>query len=134
MGCRFLLEQPGGSVACLHERLQKLFEQLMIFQTTIWGGAYATDPGVATPKRHILYSNDKRLLTELSTAAGHLSREQLDAFGGQIVKRQKTKAGGDSWTGIKDAMSQSQLGTQFLFFSHLDCVFVSLAACDRIAF
>ena len=103
-------------MACLHERLQKLFEQLIIFQMTIWGGAYATDPRVATPKRHILYSNDERLLRELGTAAGHLSREQLDAFGGQIVKRQKTKAGGDSWTGLKDAMSKSQLETQLWHF------------------
>lgn len=115
MSCRFLLEQPGGSVVDLHPRLQYLMRIGCVFKTGIWGGSYATDKETATPKRHELYSNDQRLLRELSAAAGHLSKEELQSFGGQLVKRQKRDDGREAWTGLKGAMTDSQLDTQRLF-------------------
>lgn len=120
MSCRFLLEQPGGSIVDLHPRLQYLVSIQCIFKTGIWGGSYATDKEKATPKRHELYSNDERLLRELNAAAGHLSKEELQSFGGQLVKRQKRDDGREAWTGLKGAMTDSQRGPQKCFL--LACV------------
>lgn len=107
--CRFLLEQPQGSKAPIFPRLQDLFSQQEVHHTGIWGGAYASDPSLATPKRHWLYSNDPALLSRLEAAAGHLSKSQLDALGGEpLTKRQKGADGKVHWSGNKEAMSKSQ--------------------------
>lgn len=110
-GCRFLLEQPAGSFLSLFPRLQKLLE-FQIFQTTFRGGAYSADRSTSTPKRHICYSNDRRLLQELSQAAGHLSRDDLQEFSGQATtKRRRKEDGSVSWTGNKEALTNTQWGT-----------------------
>ena len=111
--CRFLLEQPGGSTAELYPRLSKLMSLLKIWKTQIWGGAYATDRREATPKRHLLYSNDRRLLQELNQASGHLGREELAEFGGDpLVKRYKKADGSTGWTGNGETLTKSQSQTQ----------------------
>ena len=108
-GCRVLLEQPHGSTACHHPRLDGIFSNLPIFQTRIWGGAYAADTCAATPKRHVLYSNDASLLSRLSTAAGHLTGEELSALSGEkLVRKRKRDDGTETWTGNKDTMTKSQ--------------------------
>jgi len=112
-GCRWLLEQPHGSTACHHPRLDEIFSNLPIFQTRIWGGAYAADTSAATPKRHVLYSNDANLLSRLSTAAGHLTGEELSALSGEkLVRKRKRDDGTETWTGNKDTMTKSQYGPQ----------------------
>ena len=110
MGARFLLEQPGGSRAELHPRMQSFFAQQYVYTTSIWGGAYANDPSEATPKRHVLYSNDPALLSRLTTCAGHLTQEQLRALSGEpLVKKQKKADGTRTWQGCKETMGKSQL-------------------------
>lgn len=116
MGCRWLLEQPGGCVLCLHPRLQSLFHSAKIFVSGFWGGAYASSREEATPKRHVVYSNDCRLLREISMAAGHLTRSQLEEFNGApLTKRQKRPDGSIAWSGNGETLTQSQLGPQLLF-------------------
>jgi len=89
LGCRFLLEQPHGSTARYHPRLSQVFDQQTVYETRVWGGAWADDVNSASPKPHLLYSNDQRLLFELYAAGGHLTGYQLQEFGQSLVKRQK---------------------------------------------
>ena len=111
MGCVFLLEQPHGSLCELHPRMALILAAIQIFKCGIWGGLYASDRSQATPKRHVLYSNDEKLLRELSMAAGHMTKEDMSSFTGDpLVKRQKREGGGESWSGVPGVMTNSQLG------------------------
>lgn len=113
--CRFLLEQPQGSRAPAHPRLDSFLNQQNIFTLGIWGGAYATDRATTTPKRHWLWSNDEKLLSELGLAAGHLTAADLSSMEGDpLVKRRKKEDGSTSWSGIKERLHESQRGPKFL--------------------
>lgn len=112
-GCRFLLEQPQGSKAEEHERLVELFRAYWIFKGAIWGGAYADNRAMSSPKRHWLYSNDDKLLSELGLAAGRLTGQELaEMTGPPLVKKQKREDGTSSFTGNKDALKESQCHPQ----------------------
>ncbi|CAK9038692.1 unnamed protein product, partial [Durusdinium trenchii] len=88
--------------------MQSFFAQQYVYTTSIWGGAYANDPSEATPKRHVLYSNDPVLLSRLTTCAGHLTQEQLRALSGEpLVKKQKKADGTRTWQGCKETMGKS---------------------------
>ena len=83
---------------------------IQIFKCEMWCGLYASDRSQATPKRHVLYSNDEKLLRELSMAAGHMTKEDMSSFTGDpLVKRQKREGGGESWSGVPGVMTNSQL-------------------------
>ena len=113
--CRFLLEQPQGSRAPAHPRLDCFFKEQNIFTLGIWGGAYATNRSTTTPKRHWLWSNDEQLLSELGLAAGHLTAADLSSMEGDpLVKRRKKEDGSTSWSGIKERLHESQCGPEFL--------------------
>ena len=105
--CRFVLEQPGGSAAEIHPRLQQLFNGYRIFRTAIWGGNYANDNN-CTPKRHWLYGNDRMFLQRLAVAAGYMSKERMHELTGDLVKRVRKDDGTWSWSGRKDALQASQ--------------------------
>lgn len=80
-----------------------------VFVCTIWGGLYADSPENATPKRHVLYSNDEELLLRLQAAAGSATRDQLDALHGpSLVTKYERPDGSMSFSG-NDAMQSSQL-------------------------
>lgn len=122
--CRFLLEQPNGSMAPAHPRLEPLMSQHRIYKQGIWGGAWADDRSKTTPKRHILFSNDIRLLRELGIASAHLSKEELNNMCGEpLTKRSKKADGSTSWTGDKKRLQASQWGPKNLC---LDLTFVLL--------
>lgn len=111
LGHVFLLEQPHGSMCELHPRMEMIFAVCCIFKCGIWGGLYALDRSEASPKRHVLYSNDEKLLHELTLAAGHMTKEDMASFDGPaLVKRQKREGGGESWTGVPGVLTKSQLG------------------------
>ena len=105
--CRFVLEQPGGSAAEIHPRLQQLFNKYSIFRSAIWGANYANDDN-CTPKRHWLYGNDRMLLHRLSVAAGYMSKERMQELTGNLVKKVRKENGTWSWSGRKDALQASQ--------------------------
>ena len=105
--CRFVLEQPGGSAAEIHPRLQQLFNKYNIFRTAIWGANYANDNN-CTPKRHWLYGNDRMLLQRLAVAAGYMSKGRMQELTGDLVKRVRKEDGTWSWSGRKDALQASQ--------------------------
>lgn len=111
LGHVFLLEQPHGSMCELHPRMEMIFAVCCVFKCGIWGGLYALDRSEASPKRHVLYSNDEKLLHELTLAAGHMTKEDMASFDGPaLVKRQKREDGGESWTGVPGVLTKSQLG------------------------
>ena len=113
LGSRFLLEQPSGSAAELQTRLASLLAAYWIWKGSIWGGSYADSYEEATPKRHVLYSNDRNLLNELTIAAGHLRGEQLRAFSGEpLTKRKKDAEGQEKWSGNGQALKESQCEPQ----------------------
>ena len=100
-GCRVLLEQPNGSKACLHPRLETLLNSYPIFQTGIWGARYAQDTN-CTAKRHMLYCNDGTLLHRLNVAAGYMSTSEREGLTGEpLVKRTKKDDGKTTWSGVK---------------------------------
>ena len=108
-GCRVLIEQPQGSLACEHPRLEVLLRELGLYQASIWGGTYCQDATRSTPKRHVLYSQDYHLLSRLQAAAGYLSAERLaELRGPSLVKKQKRADGTYSWSGNKAEMKESQ--------------------------
>lgn len=107
--CRFLLEQPGGSTAQWFPRLEAMFQQTTVHKCRIWGGAYSNDEdkGKSTRKAHELFSNDRRMLMELSTAASHLSGGELQKLSGELVKKRKREDGSTDWSG-NDNLRNSQ--------------------------
>lgn len=112
--CRFLLEQPQGSLAPLHPRLEPLMQEHRIYKQGVWGGAWADDTATTTPKRHLLFSNDIQLLRELGLAAAHLSKDELNNMCGEpLTKKTKRADGSTAWTGDKQRLSASQWGSQF---------------------
>ena len=126
--CHWLLEQPSGSKAPLHPRIQWLFgwmeawltcsiiqfchecwSQLQVYSCGIWGGCYAYDRQESTPKRHQLWSNDEALLLRLSLAAGFLSKADLDMFTGEpLVKKTKRADGTTGFSGNRERLKASQ--------------------------
>ena len=114
--CRFLVEQPGGSQAEIHPRLQQLFSKYSIYRSAIWGANYANDNNCSA-KRHWLYGNDAMLLHRLATAAGHLSKDKMVQLSGDLVKRVKKDDGTWSWTGKADALKASQCPVCICVFS-----------------
>lgn len=113
--CRFLLEQPNGSMAPAHPRLEPLMREHKIWKQGIWGGAWADDKTKTTPKRHLLFSNDLRLLRELGIASARLSKEELNSMCGEpLTKRTKHADGSTSWTGDKEKLRASQWGPQLI--------------------
>ena len=124
LGHVFLLEQPHGSMCEWHPRMELIFAVCCIFKCGIWGGLYALDRSEASPKRHVLYSNDEKLLHELTLAASHMTKEDMASFDGPaLVKRQKREGGGESWTGVPGVLTKSQLGAYELLspFSSMSC-------------
>ena len=122
---QFELRMSCATRTCLHPRLDGIFSCLPIYQSRIWGGAYAADRCAATPKRHILYSNDLCLLSRLATAAGHLTGEELSSLSGEkLVCKRKRDDGTESWTGNKETMTKSQSGPQ-LSQKKMTCMQVS---------
>ena len=112
--CRFLLEQPNGSLASVHPRLEPLMSEHRIFKQGVWGGAWADDRSKTTPKRHILFSNDIRLLREFVLAGASLSKEELNRMCGEpLTKKSKKADGSTAWTGDKKRLSASQWGPKF---------------------
>lgn len=108
-GARFLLEQPQGSKAEVHPRLESLMKEHRIYKQGVWGGAWADDRSQTTPKRHILYSNDIKLLRELGLAAASLKKEDLNKMCGEpLTKKIKKADGTTAWTGDKQRLSASQ--------------------------
>ena len=80
-----------------------------VFYTSIWGGLYCTFPDEARPKRHILYSNDERLILNLETAAGHATGHQLQLMKGEpLTKKRKGPDGKLGFQGNGQAMKLSQ--------------------------
>ena len=80
-----------------------------VFCTSIWGGLYCTFPDEARPKRHVLYSNDERLLLYLETAAGHATGQQLQMMQGEpLTKKTKGPDGKPGFQGNGQAMKLSQ--------------------------
>lgn len=124
---RFLLEQPQGSKAEVHPRLEELMTEHRIYKQGVWGGAWADDRSRTTPKRHILYSNDIQLLRELGLAGASLSKEDLNKMRGEpLAKKTKKADGSTAWTGDKQRLSASQWGPQ------LACVFGWSNCCGMI--
>lgn len=114
-GARWLLEQPGGSVAELHTRLGKVLSDYFVYKTGIWGGAFADDRSIATPKRHQLFSNDKQMLERLCVAAGKLSAEDFEQLQGErLTKKYRKPDGSHGYAGNGDHMKASQYQPQFL--------------------
>ena len=108
-GARWLLEQPGGSVAELHTRLGKLLNDYFVYKTGIWGGAFADDCSTATPKRHQLFSNDKQMLERLAVAAGKLSAEDFEQLQGErLTKKYRKPDGSYGYAGNGGYMKASQ--------------------------
>eukprot|EP00435_Cladocopium_sp_Y103_P051629 s2440_g16.t1 len=105
--CRFVVEQPGGSAAEIHPRMQQLFDKYSVYRTAIWGANYANDNN-CSPKRHWLYGNDRMFLQRLAVAAGYLSKEKMQELTGDLVKRVRKEDGTWSWSGRKDALQASQ--------------------------
>lgn len=82
---------------------------VQVFVCTIWGGLYADSPENATPKRHVLYSNDEDLLLRLQAAAGSATRDQLDALHGPSLVTKYERPDGSMVFSGNDAMQSSQL-------------------------
>lgn len=111
--CRFLLEQPQGSKAEAHPRLESIMQEHRIYKQGVWGGAWADDKSKTTPKRHILFSNDVQLLRELGLAGACLSKEALNKMCGEPLPKKIKKADGSTaWTGDKQRLSASQWGPE----------------------
>lgn len=109
MMCRFILEQPSGSRAFLHHRVDKLFKDVTIYESGFWGGAYACNRADATPKRHVVYSQDPFMIGRITALAGHLSGNELEELQQkQLVKRYKKADGTAGFSGDKDALKASQ--------------------------
>ena len=79
-----------------------------VYTCSIWGGLYATDNEKATPKRHILFSNDEELLKRLQAAAGHASKAQLQAMQGPSLVCQHVQPDGTRTFSGSAAMKSSQ--------------------------
>ena len=122
---RWLMEQPAGSALPHHPAVAKLFEDhkdsgacvswlmpihfaCQVHSCGIWGGAYG-DAGRCTPKRHAMWSNDRELVKRLHIASGHLSREQLDLFGGPPLTKKYRKPDGTAGYSGTPRLKQSQL-------------------------
>lgn len=128
---RFLLEQPQGSTAPLHPRLEEIFDNEQVYRIGMWGGKYSENRADCTPKRHIMISNDVQLLRELNLAAGNFDRGEMAQFTGEpLVKRTRREDGTEYWSGNGATMTRSQPGPQgepsapahsFGFFSFVNC-------------
>ena len=65
--------------------------------------------GGATPKRHILWSNDRGLLDGVLEHGGTMTREEMQACQGPpLVKKHIDKRGIQRRTGIKQNLKSSQ--------------------------
>ena len=81
---------------------------LQVYTCSIWGGLYATDNQKATPKRHILFSNDEELMKRLQAAAGHASKAQLQSMQGTALTCQYDRPDGTIGFSGSAAMKASQ--------------------------
>lgn len=79
-----------------------------VYTCSIWGGLYATDIEKATPKRHILFSNDEELLKRLQAAAGHSTKERLSSMQGTALVTKTERDDGSSFFSGSAAMKSSQ--------------------------
>lgn len=124
-GCRFVLEQPQGSFLEHHPRMSWLFTFLKLVRAAFWGGAFAASPESASAKRHILWSNDPPTLKAVETAAGHLSKSQLESFGMSLVNKKGGKM--DQWPSMEMATCEAPsylvalMWTQVIQFQHWLC-------------
>ena len=64
--------------------------------------------GAATPKPHILYSNDKGLVDAICQKAGYMSRDDQRKCTGSTTVKYVDKRGAKRRTGIKTALKDSQ--------------------------
>lgn len=109
-GCRFVLEQPQGSFLEHHPRMSWLFTFLNLVRAAFWGGAFAASPESASAKRHILWSNDPPTLKAVETAAGHLSKSQLESFGMSLVNKKRRQDGSMAFNGNGNMRGSQLLG------------------------
>ena len=116
-GIRFLLEQPAGSQAELHPRLEGFLRgRFPVYSCAIWHGVYGGD----TPKRQKLYSNDERLLTGISSRAGQVAPGTFHNLRkASLVNKQRRPDGSVAWSGnpnLKDSQRLACDGSGLLFF------------------
>lgn len=114
---RFLLEQPRGSALWAQRRVAQVFEAYTVWQSSFWGGNYATplEKATCTPRRHTIWSNDQDLLTAIHARASYMSKEDMEKFGGQCVNRKRKADGSGEYFSGNKSMKQSQnLGSYLL--------------------
>ena len=66
--------------------------------------------GSGTPKRHVIWSNDRSFIETLIKAGGYLSTTQRDHMAGQALATHKVdpRTGKKQFTGVKKRLKNSQ--------------------------
>ncbi|CAK9088694.1 unnamed protein product [Durusdinium trenchii] len=100
----WVLEQPHGSALPDLPRMQFLWSVVQVYTTYFYMGLFKG----ATPKRHRVWTNVRRLAEALSTRAGYMSRAEQTACAGQTVKKYTDARGVKRCVGLKKELKESQ--------------------------
>ena len=75
-----------------------------VFCGRFYMGIFGSD----TPKRHVLYSNNKGMLTKILEKSGYMSRQQQQQCPGTTSIKYVDKRGAKRHVGVKKALKESQ--------------------------
>lgn len=159
---RWVLEQPSASILPDMPWFQKLWDQIQAWtsgsqfnvllgvclveplpptlaidlwweawRTTFWMGKF----GSASPKMHVIWSNDFGFLEMVHARAGHMPRSEQKEKSEKLVKTYFDKQGNRRHVGIKNKLKNSQtlrLDLDWLFsFYYIPCKTIFLSNCQH---